>query len=312
MKPIIPLFFAVNDNFAKYLKVTLESIFENASKDYAYDVVILNIGLKEETKKMLNKYKSKNVKIIFYDVRYKLQKIAQDLSIKDYYNKATYYRLFVADLFPQYNKALYLDSDIVVLGDISKLYNHELKSNLVGAIPHPVLQHTHEFSEYVNKVLGIKDEHYYNAGVLLMNFEGFRYENIEEKFLDLLSKYTYDVGEDQDYLNVLTKNRVLYIDDSWNVMPLGEYVKPINLIHYNLSLKPWKYDNIQYEEYFWEYAKKAGVENEILEAKNSFSLQDQKNDHKFINNLKQKAVKQSSKGNWFTNLFKRNKSISHN
>ena len=130
MKEIIPLFFAINDNFAKYLKVTLQSIKENASQNYIYEVIILNIGLKDETKKLLNKCKSKNFRIIYYDVRNKLQTIAQDLSVKDYYNKATYYRLFVSNLFPQYNKALYLDSDVIVLGDIAEAGDYTESTHL--------------------------------------------------------------------------------------------------------------------------------------------------------------------------------------
>ena len=158
MKKVIPLFFAVDDNYAKFLVITLESIFENASKDYKYDVVVLNTGLKEESKNLIKKYSSEDVNIIFFDVRHKLQLISQDLSIRDYYSKATYYRLFIADLFPQYEKALYLDCDIVVLGDISKLYNHDLRNNLGGAIPDGAGQLTEEFIEYVNKGLGIKEE----------------------------------------------------------------------------------------------------------------------------------------------------------
>ena len=48
MKTIIPLFFAVDDNYVKFLSITLESIFDNASKDYSYDVVVLNTGLKDK------------------------------------------------------------------------------------------------------------------------------------------------------------------------------------------------------------------------------------------------------------------------
>ena len=308
MKKVIPLFFAVDDNYAKFLVITLESIFENASKDYKYDVVVLNTGLKEESKNLIKKYSSEEVNIIFFDVRHKLQLISQDLSIRDYYSKATYYRLFIADLFPQYEKALYLDCDIVVLGDISKLYNHDLRNNLVGAIPDGAVQLTEEFIEYVNKGLGIKEENYFNAGVLLMNLSEFRRTDLEGRFIKLLKQYTFEIAQDQDYLNVLTKDHVLYIDDSWNVMPLGNYVKPVNLIHYNLSFKPWKYDNIQYEEYFWEYAKKAGVIDSILDIKNSFSLEDAKKDKRGGILLKQNALYEAySKSNYYNRYVRYHK-----
>lgn len=305
MKPVIPLFFAVDDNYSKFLAVTLESILENASKDYAYDIVVLNTGLRKESKLLLNKYVNEDVNIEYFDVRMKLQKIAQNLSIRDYYSKATYYRLFIADLFPQYNKALYLDCDIVVLGDISKLYNVDLGDNLVGAIPDGAVQLVDEFVDYVELALGIKKEHYFNAGVLLMNLEEFRSYQLEDKFIDLLGKYTFEVAQDQDYLNVLCKNRVTYIDDSWNVMPLGNYVKPVNLIHYNLSFKPWKYDHIQYEEHFWNYASKAQVKEEILELKENFTPQMAKADQEGGARLKVMARKEAYSSNNYYNTFVR-------
>lgn len=306
MKKVIPLFFAVDDNYSSFLSITLESILENASKDYKYDIVVLNIGLKEESKELISKYNSEDVNIIYYDVRNKLQNISSNLSIRDYYSKATYYRLFIADLFPQYSKALYLDCDIVVLGDIAKLYNHDLGDNLVGAIPDGAVQITEEFIDYVNKALGIKEEKYFNAGVLLMNLDEFRKTKFEDRFVELLKKYTFEIAQDQDYLNVLTKDKVLFIDESWNVMPLGNYVKPVNLIHYNLSFKPWKYDNIQYEEYFWKYAKKANVEEKIRKIKDSFSLEDAKKDQEGGKLLKKKAFEEAySKNNYFNTYIKK-------
>ena len=305
MKTIIPLFFAVDDNYIKFLSITLESIFDNASKDYSYDVVVLNTGLKDESKEVLNKYNNDYVKVIYFDLSEKLNEVSHNLKVRDYYSKATYYRLFIQDLFPQYNKALYLDCDIVVLGDISKLFNHDLNNNLVGAIPDSAVQVTPEFIEYVNKGLGIKEDHYFNAGVLLMNLEEFRNYDLEKKFMKLLKTYTFEIAQDQDYLNVLTKDRVLYIDDSWNVMPLGNNVKPLNLIHYNLSFKPWKYDNIQYEEHFYKYSKKAGVYEQIIQMKENFSLEDSNKDYLGGLNLKKKALFEAySKNNYYNSIVK--------
>ena len=310
MKSVIPLFFAVDDNYVKFLSVTLESIFENCSKDYSYDVVVLNTGLKQESKNILNKYLSDDVNIEFFDVRYKLQKISQDLSIRDYYTKATYYRLFIADLFPQYDKALYLDCDIVVLGDVAKLYNTDLENNLVAAIPDGAVQLVDEFIDYVELGLGIKKDKYFNAGVLLINLKEFRNTALEERFVQLLKQYTFEIAQDQDYLNILCKDKVTYVDDSWNVMPLGNYVKPVNLIHYNLSFKPWKYDNIQYEDYFWEYAKKANVYEDIMLLKNSFSLDMANKEKEGSKLLKINARKEAySSSNYFNRFVKRDNFI---
>ena len=81
-------------------------------------------------------------------------------------------------------------------------------------------------------------------------------QNFEEQFVDLLAKYKF-VVQDQDYLNVICKNKVHYINGSWDKMPCVENMplNKINLIHYNLIWKPQKAD-IPYGDEFWKYADK--------------------------------------------------------
>ena len=82
---------------------------------------------------------------------------------------------------------------------------------------------------------------------------------IEEKFLHILEKYNFDViAPDQDYLNFLCKGKVKYVNRGWDRMPnIDEKFddSDLHLIHFNMFQKPWNYDNVLYEEYFWKYAK---------------------------------------------------------
>ena len=52
----------------------------------------------------------------------------------------------------------------------------------------------------------------------------------------------------------------------------------INLVHYNLAFKPWKFDNILFEEHFWKYAKKTDFYNERLTIKSNYTDEDRKRD----------------------------------
>ena len=88
-------------------------------------------------------------------MNYYIEKVKDKLYTRDYYTKTTYFRLFIPDLYPQYDKVLYLDSDIVVLGDIAELYNTNIKGNLVAAVPDDSVQTIPEFAEYVEKVVGV-------------------------------------------------------------------------------------------------------------------------------------------------------------
>lgn len=48
---IIPIFFACDSEYIKYTMVSLQSVMENASKDYIYNIHILNSGIEEEKQK---------------------------------------------------------------------------------------------------------------------------------------------------------------------------------------------------------------------------------------------------------------------
>ena len=276
----INLFFAIDDNYCPFLSIAVHSILKNASRDYKYDIYVLHNGMADENKSIIENQIKDDASIEFVDVlefvdmKEKLDLLADKLVTRDYYTKTTYYRLFIPNMFPNLDKALYLDVDIVVNGDISKLYNVELGNNLVGAIPDSAVQNTPVFVDYVENALGVKGDRYFNAGILLMNLKQMREEDFEGKFIDLLGKYSFRVAQDQDYLNVLTKDRVEYIDYSWNVMPIPNNIcssEEINLIHYNMLWKPWIFKGTLYEDIFWNYAKESPMYQKVLDGFNSMT-----------------------------------------
>ncbi|MBR1653427.1 MAG: 1-acyl-sn-glycerol-3-phosphate acyltransferase [Clostridia bacterium] len=67
----------------------------------------------------------------------------------------------------------------------------------------------------------------------------------------------------------------------------------IKIIHYNLGEKPWRYDNIKYQEYFWKYAKKTEYYDFICKVKENYTEQDRFNDIQQYKNLKALAQKES-------------------
>ena len=79
-------------------------------------------------------------------------------------------------------------------------------------------------------------------------------------------------------------DKILYLDKLWDVMPDADKkeIKNPKIIHYNLLNKPWKYDNIQYEEYFWKYAKKVKYYNDIVKSKKDYSDEQKKADGKYL------------------------------
>lgn len=305
----VPIFFAVDDNYIPMLSVAIKSMLDNASKSYKYLIKVLNTGIKEENKQKLYVYNSNNAEIEFVDVSQHMITLADKLHTRDYYSKSTYFRLFIPKMFPQYNKALYLDADIVVTGDISKFYNTFIAGNLIGAVPDEVVQITPIFVEYVEKCLGVPVNKYFNAGILIMNLKQLRNVNFEEKFINLLSKYAFRVAQDQDYLNVICKNKVWYLNETWDKMPLQHGccdVKKLNIIHYNMGRKPWHADDVLFGDVFWKYAKETNFYEDILKIKANYTEADLKRDAEVGENLLKLAVEETINPNNYYNLFVKN------
>lgn len=274
-KPLIPIFFASDDNYVPFLAVSIKSMLDNASKDYFYNVYVLTEGISKSNEERLKNYKTENSEIIFVDLSSYIAKIRDRLSstLRDYYTESIFYRLFIASLYPEYSKAIYLDCDIVVLGDISKFYNIDLGNNILGAIIDDVIAGNEDFRVYSKYGVGVDYTKYFNSGVLLMNLDEYRKEQIQQRFIYLLIKYNFETAApDQDYLNVLCYNKVHYIDKGWDKMSTDtDFDGELNLIHYNNFRKPWYYDDVPYGEYFWQYAEKTDYYDEILKIKEGFT-----------------------------------------
>ena len=294
----IPIFFAIDDEYTPFLAVALKSLLDNASKEYNYCIKILHINVSEEHKNQIKKFEDENVNIEFVDLSYYIEKVKNKLYTRDYYTNTTYFRLFLPELYPQYNKVLYLDSDIIVLGDISELFNTDMGTNLVAAAPDDIIQKNKVFQDYAELVVGVaKYQHYFNAGVLLMNLDELRKFNFQEKFIYLLEKVKFSVAQDQDYLNRLCKGRVTLVSHDWDVMPyVNDETKEedIKLIHYNFAYKPWHFEDVTYNEYFWKYAKETEFYEEILKIKNSYTEEQKFRDKEAEKALAELANKENS------------------
>ena len=294
-KETINVIFAVDDNYVNYLLITIASIIDNAKNEkYNYKFNILHDGLNKKSKKKLKKIANKRFKVVFYNVSGSLDQLESRFKVRDYYTLTTYYRLLIPNNFFFLDKVIYLDCDIVVLDDLANLYQIDIKDNLVGAVKDASVQLIDEFMYYTKNALNIDKERYFNAGVLLMNLKEMRSFHLLRKVLELSKTMVFKVAQDQDLMNVICKDRVYYLPDSWNVMPVGNRMYDISLIHYNLIYKPWKRKDILYQEHFFHYAKKLDLENIFKEGLNNMCKEALENEEKGMENLKKLCVSEAS------------------
>lgn len=304
----IPIFFASDNNYAPYLVVALKSLLANASKDYFYKIHVLTSNMSDDNKLVLLRELTYNSSIEFINLSKETEAIKDKFHLRDYYSIDTYYRFFIADLFPEYDKVIYLDSDIIVLGDISDLYFYNISNYLLGVVQEQVMAHNECFSDYVEKALGVKCKNYFNAGILLMNSKLFRLYNIQSKFFKLMGRFKFRVTQDEDYLNVICKDKVKYLDLGWNKMPFEETGfddVDLKIIHYTLGWKPWHYENVRYEEYFWQYASQTEYYELLQNQLKTYGEDKKQKDMESYENLKNMAIADTLDYNNYKNTMER-------
>ncbi|MBQ9087068.1 MAG: 1-acyl-sn-glycerol-3-phosphate acyltransferase [Clostridia bacterium] len=309
----IPIFYACDNAFVKFTVVSLHSIMQNASKEYHYRVHILHTDIKEETKEQVYALAQDNphFEISFDDVTDYLHSIADRLPLRDYYSKTTYYRLFIAEMFPEYDKAVYIDSDTVVQGDISQLYLTDIRDAYLGACHEQAMVQVDEYGTYAEKVVGVSRYNFFNAGVILINCNQFRLRFVLDKFIQYLLTYNFVVTQDEDYLNLICKDHVYWLDQRWNTEIFGEIPYPIeeaNVLHYIMVNKPWHYADCRHGDIFWRYAAETSVYKDIKQILDSYTDEERRRDQVSADNLLALAIAETNKeDNYLNRVNQRNR-----
>jgi lipopolysaccharide biosynthesis glycosyltransferase len=164
---------------------------------------------------------------------------------------STYFKLFLTDLLPaSVTRALWLDCDVLVTGDLAPLWDQELRGFCAGAVQDQLVPFASSRGGIGRRLeVGIPDDaRYFNAGVMLIDVARWRSERIAVKALDhLRRRWKSVVFWDQEGLNVALAGKWIALDSRWNYnvsLPLrrkraGEDAPVI--LHFAGMLKPWLY-----------------------------------------------------------------------
>lgn len=209
------IFFTVDDKFKNFFYTTLYTILSNAQSEDEFNFYVLDAGLSEETKKNVEKFKSlKNFTISYTpmtDEEFKDYPINPCLSSKVYY-----YRLKIPTMFPQVKRALFIDTDLFIMGSLAPLYNFNMNGHTIACVINANLE-----GELQNERLGLSSAHFYfNAGVLLIDCEKWRQDNILDK-IKTIAKEKVDILKwaDQDILNLVFENNYQILPPKFNFWP---------------------------------------------------------------------------------------------
>lgn len=268
----VAVFFNCDNNFVPYLAVTLASIIENSNKDFNYDLIVLNEGMTVRNKNILRNFVEAhpNFSLRFFSMNYysKQYDIGSFLTSR-HISTPVYYRIFAPMIFKNYERIVYLDSDLIVNTDISKLFLRPIMDKAILAVPdYYVCQplYSPKYCKYAKELLKIKDlSKYFNSGVLVYNLQKMREKEYMQEFLKMRNvKLEY---HDQDILNSALQDDLHIIEPEWNYqvhcknddssyLNFYQPLKKLNIVHFTSGEKPWLMPTIDFADVWWTYARK--------------------------------------------------------
>ncbi|KAG8366567.1 hypothetical protein BUALT_Bualt17G0093400 [Buddleja alternifolia] len=170
-----------------------------------------------------------------------------------------YARIYLADLLPpSVTRIIYLDSDLIVVDDISKLWTINLNSNILGAPEYCHANFTHYFTPkfwsnpLFSSIFRFRKPCYFNTGVMVIDLTKWRnhgYTQKLEHWMRIQKRYRiYELGSLPPFLLVFA-GKVEGVEHRWNQHGLGGdnieglcrdlHPGPVSLLHWSGKGKPW-------------------------------------------------------------------------
>lgn len=267
MQSNLNIFLISDNNYVPYLATTIASICYN-TKAFC-NFYVLNGGISEENQNNVCELKKQfnNFSIDFIKVN--TDKFFKNFQLPPRIPYSTYSRFLVQVLKPELDKALCLDTDIVLLGDIAELYNINMENFAIAAMPELFAENG--VNEERKHRLGLASNHkYFNCGILMMDIKKWTEQDIVKKLFDIAIKCKDKIKTcDQDVINMYFDNNNYYpLEQRYNYLTQNfSFFKAHNYIlrHYNGVIKPWhihpdikedtRLEFMNDKDNFWKYAK---------------------------------------------------------
>lgn len=203
---------AADGRYAPHSAAMLHSVL--AHSDEVHVRYLTGPGFPAEARRLITEMvEGSGGAISFYEIA---DEQVEGLPELDHVPRSLWYRIFLPDLLPECERALYLDLDVIVVDALGPLWATDLGDHYLGAVTNVFMTgHTGR-----GKMLGLSgDEVYFNSGVMLMNLAAWRRDGCTRMVHDYARRHADRLGwADQDAMNVLLGHRRLALHPRWNCM----------------------------------------------------------------------------------------------
>lgn len=212
--------YGCNDGYAPFAGISICSLMENNKDADTINVYVMSDAVSEENqdllKRQVEKY-GKNRHLSVVDSKEIIDGF-RDLGVPDYRESYTTYLRIAFDkvIPPNVKRLLYLDSDTLVMGSLSEIFELDMGENYFAVVTEALQDSVRPLIDYK------KDEIYFNAGVILFNVPLWKRECCAERIFKMMKNRDIKnpSGGDQDYLNYISKGKKTIISPMYNLQPV--------------------------------------------------------------------------------------------
>jgi lipopolysaccharide biosynthesis glycosyltransferase len=252
---------AADDRFSRPLAATVRSVVSQLSPGRGLDLYLCDMGITVGNREMIAAVADRP-EVALHWVSTLGEKVGHLPEAVPGISRAAYARLFIPFVLPPgLDRALYLDSDLLVRRCVGELFDSPLGDFAALGV-------ADAGSPYVSSLYGVPywsrygrraDDVNFNSGVLLLNLPAWRDEDITGAAVAYLTDGRHQFLVDQEAINAVLPGRIGQIDPRWNVQTehfqpphqatlpldeaqLAELIKDPWIVHFTTAVKAWSYE----------------------------------------------------------------------
>ena len=237
---------ASDEHYIRPLAAMLRSAIDNVDQDRALEIYVLQSGIGPADRERIEQGWPARVKATWIETG---ESAFAGLPLWGRMPVSTYYKLALPELLPRtVSRALWLDCDVIVLDDVASLWDTDLEGRPLAAVQDAIVPLLSSRCGVQNhRQLGLDPRsRYFNAGVMLVDVDQWRRDNVAGRAMDYLKHYHESVTFwDQEGLNVALAGNWLMLEERWNYnasVPARKTTEELpSILHFAGGLKPWRY-----------------------------------------------------------------------
>lgn len=217
MEPVV-VALASNERYFPGLYCAVASALTHLDPAREIDLKVLDGGISASSRNVLSQYVARFPRSVRFEFVPIDVSIFRDATVGPGRTHMAYCRILLPH-FLAVPRGIYLDCDVLVFRDLSKLFDRELPAGkILAAIPDSETLTLADDSHMITSTMNLPPNgRYFNSGVMLMNLDGLRKENFTQRSLEFFAKWREQYRFwDQSAINFLFHGQIEELPEHWN------------------------------------------------------------------------------------------------